>query len=839
MRPAEEMNNTQVKSLRSYEAKVGRYFQHNAVVFTNMLLKRFRITTRVVLHSKHTKTDGIELRVDDRLGRMEDGTTQYDISYGKLIHEILHLIYTRFLTGFSSEKRKKLQLNGVNITENEVETRYAKFHKECNEKKKFWMKNAAESMRQRLEDWRITVEGSREFPGVYEDLKALYLALAKESEDQIKKWSSSYKNSFAKFSLYLFFSLLRGSFSSEKEYDDLCEKILADEKVKYMYNHFVTEGFLRRVAFAKNTDDVTLLSVDFVNSFEKDLQKKREEKKKEKAEMDALGQSKNGTNSETTKGKEINTIEESDYDNQETDEHVSEGGGNGGTEFDQGEEDMEEYEPDEAPEDLLEDGDGDGEQESEEELPDDDPDEEEMDDEEESGLLDDDEQEDYLDEEEEMDDEEEAVGTEQESEDEEEETKTDEFDPHEYELGEEYENREDILDQIDLSEKQVADMEGYEVTQEMIDEILSGSDSAQGFTEQTYEETFGKVNDFISSLLDGMDYIPYVKEQMVDYSAKPVVINSDKEWIIQNDRDKEQFYFPEIYSSLMVEHLQIVSTLQNIFMDKIFSRTETRKVVSRSGKRLRSSELLKMAVSENHYKSEYPFFSFEAEDKRSIAASILVDNSGSMSGRRIKVAEALTIALAETFRKVNIANEITGFTTGSVRGDDLSSGNSGYFASGRRNAIRNNIFKTFDQEDLKYLPSMSRVISMSGNSDGASMEYAGARLLDRTEDRKFFFLISDGQPVGYGGGSVTDSGLHHIKAVREAMEEKGVEVYTIGIDNFYMKGKNVESCDKFYGKGKWVNVDFSLAASSGKKKTSEMAIVLKDMFDLITKKIVF
>lgn len=122
----------------------------------------------------------------------------------------------------------------------------------------------------------------------------------------------------------------------------------------------------------------------------------------------------------------------------------------------------------------------------------------------------------------------------------------------------------------------------------------------------------------------------------------------------------------------------------------------------------------------------------------------LVDESGSMSGKKIEYSRLVSILFAEACERLGIPLEITGHST--------SLGV----------ALYN--YKNFDSVDKndKY-----RLIDMSArncNRDGAAIIYCCERLLKRPEKKKVFCIISDGSPndTGYSGMKAK-SDLKHIK----------------------------------------------------------------------------
>lgn len=153
--------------------------------------------------------------------------------------------------------------------------------------------------------------------------------------------------------------------------------------------------------------------------------------------------------------------------------------------------------------------------------------------------------------------------------------------------------------------------------------------------------------------------------------------------------------------------------------------------------------------------------------EKSIAVCLLVDESGSMGGERVRNARDVAITLSSAL------SGISGIVT------------SVYGHTAEENVSGCTIREYFTPRN----PNLSSCMGMSGrneNHDGFAIQHtANAFYRDYgTYDRKIMFVISDGQPAGscYGGSTARK----HMKKVSDACRSKlGVEVYGIGIDNAY------------------------------------------------------
>jgi nitric oxide reductase activation protein len=118
------------------------------------------------------------------------------------------------------------------------------------------------------------------------------------------------------------------------------------------------------------------------------------------------------------------------------------------------------------------------------------------------------------------------------------------------------------------------------------------------------------------------------------------------------------------------------------------------------------------------------------DGKLRVCFGILVDESGSMYGRKTESARRATILLEDTLRNLNVPFMICGHTTG--WSDEV--------------LIRS--FVDFDTNDGKDRYRLADITAMYGNTDGGAITYVGEKLLKRPEEQKVLIVISDGQPSG-------------------------------------------------------------------------------------------
>lgn len=174
----------------------------------------------------------------------------------------------------------------------------------------------------------------------------------------------------------------------------------------------------------------------------------------------------------------------------------------------------------------------------------------------------------------------------------------------------------------------------------------------------------------------------------------------------------------------------------------------------------------------------------------------LVDNSGSMSGVKFRIARTVAGALEVALEGL-AALKISLFSVGYS------------FLSGDGGVIHNTV-KDFNNKATKgksyaFGSLVDGSISAGGgNKDGYSIRVATTELLKRKEKNKFLIIVSDGEPTDYNGG--IPAGVEDVKkAVAEARKAGiiviafliGERSYVIGHNRRHieMYGKNLICCE--------------------------------------------
>lgn len=216
---------------------------------------------------------------------------------------------------------------------------------------------------------------------------------------------------------------------------------------------------------------------------------------------------------------------------------------------------------------------------------------------------------------------------------------------------------------------------------------------------------------------------------------------------------------------------------------KLQTRSRDRYEYGKKKGKLHNGSLHRL-VSGNDKVAERVFRQRVVSDTTDTAVCLLVDCSGSMSGRKFDMACAGAGTLAEALKPLNIAYSIYGFTNTVMEEEPIVW-----------------LFSEFNEKTTQS-DLVKRFATASGglwqNSDGDGIAYATARLGQRKEHRKVLLVLSDGSPCGRE--HMGDINAYTLQTIQNA-EKMGVDVYGIGIcdDNvtrFYKKNVVVNDLNK-------------------------------------------
>ncbi len=175
----------------------------------------------------------------------------------------------------------------------------------------------------------------------------------------------------------------------------------------------------------------------------------------------------------------------------------------------------------------------------------------------------------------------------------------------------------------------------------------------------------------------------------------------------------------------------------------------------------------------------------ERVKKLRTAVTLLVDESNSMSGRRIKLAAETALVFCEALSRLNIAANVIGFSTAqhdpNLQNALIQTGLSKTEIKARYRTIplRHTVYKRFGEQFHKVSGRMDSMRAQSLTPLGESMLFAAKVLAERHEERKVLFVITDGMPaVDLQPEGITFS---HAREAIKRIEKAGVDVALLGI----------------------------------------------------------
>ena len=170
--------------------------------------------------------------------------------------------------------------------------------------------------------------------------------------------------------------------------------------------------------------------------------------------------------------------------------------------------------------------------------------------------------------------------------------------------------------------------------------------------------------------------------------------------------------------------------------------------------------------------------------------SLLVDNSGSMRNKPIRLATVSAEVLCNLLERCHVKTEILGFTTADWRGGKakdqwLKDGSPQY--PGRLNALRHVVYKHADENwrmARRHLPKMLDASLLRENIDGEAIQWATDRMLRRPERRRILIVLSDGAPLDEATLQVNNDDfldLHLRSVIKDIEHRSPIELLAIGI----------------------------------------------------------
>jgi len=183
------------------------------------------------------------------------------------------------------------------------------------------------------------------------------------------------------------------------------------------------------------------------------------------------------------------------------------------------------------------------------------------------------------------------------------------------------------------------------------------------------------------------------------------------------------------------------------------------------------------------------------------AISILIDLSGSMYNRKIKVARDCAIALSECFEGTSMSYRISGFSNNS-----MPKGVGGGGKYHRYERLDHTVFKGYDDPLRVSRGSVYLITEAVGgnNSDYDFIDRELYTLSRRPEKRKVLFVLSDGHVACRSDAPTSEherlikENLKHYKS-KYSVESVGIGIKSDAVKSIYPDNTVVESVDELSG----------------------------------------
>lgn len=191
--------------------------------------------------------------------------------------------------------------------------------------------------------------------------------------------------------------------------------------------------------------------------------------------------------------------------------------------------------------------------------------------------------------------------------------------------------------------------------------------------------------------------------------------------------------------------------------------------------------------------SSKPFDRIKKPEKISLSCTVIIDQSGSMYGHKLKSA-LRAAAIIKTFcNELEIPTMVFGHSSSYPTMDIYR-------------------FCEFDGSENE-IYTLAAGDAHCGTRDGAALLYAVNKLKQRREKKKIIFIISDGSPCDYGYSGAT--AYADIQGIIKSATPYGISFFAAAID------EDKESIAKIYGEDRFVDI------SNLDDLPSKMACVLK------------
>jgi hypothetical protein len=234
---------------------------------------------------------------------------------------------------------------------------------------------------------------------------------------------------------------------------------------------------------------------------------------------------------------------------------------------------------------------------------------------------------------------------------------------------------------------------------------------------------------------------PWFQRDLGDKQVHPTAMRTDRQTIVEPPRGDHAAY-RELWAEVQQEVGYLVQRLTGLMQDDLRLRYGGQ---YRTGK-LNTAKLWKQRMG--HYR----LFQRRISGDRSVAFTLLVDESASMAGQnKCYMAKKAAILLGETINRLDVPLEIIGYTTAEYEARAamrLGLTPAYEYATTRCSPLEHRIYKRFDEPFLLVRTRLTGIEPRHNNWDEEHLMFAFRRLQARTAVTNVLLVISDGQPNG-------------------------------------------------------------------------------------------
>lgn len=352
-------------------------------------------------------------------------------------------------------------------------------------------------------------------------------------------------------------------------------------------------------------------------------------------------------------------------------------------------------------------------------------------------------------------------------------------------------------DEDNKNSKNNDDRERDDGDQKTDDENSGGTDvdgdvssTTEGDTDEDIEENQSDVDVFYipDSVLNDADMSAQISKiisrESLDLLEKTEYTVFSRDYDIIAPLPVNSKFKPEWVTEMQDEVMRMVGLMQKSLERSLASQNYVANIPGFKSGKLHAPSLYRLTTNDPRVFTQR----MKAVAKDTVI-SLLIDNSGSMRGKKIKLAMLAGYALSETLERVKIKHDVIGFTSHERTAEykemmkalyEHEQINPGVYFN-RDIPIYMPIYKDFNERITanvrkRMACAMKGNLDLIQNIDGESLLYEVDRISKQPEKRKIIIVISDGEPAGSTGAP------QHLLEVTKSIEKaKQIELIGIGV----------------------------------------------------------